>query len=134
MVSYHDNDHYNSVHSTKAKKPPPPVKTIPPSIANLSEGSTDSTKLVDESCTLSATRKRDGKTDETTIPHFSADATKKKGKNSGRCPCGSGDSYRKCCRKKEQDHKAARKSSAVGKTEESAQEHFVEHGFKVLKI
>lgn len=133
MVSYHDNDHYNSVHSTKGKKPPPPVKTIAPSVAMESIRSTDSTHLGDESYNSSEARKRDGKADETKSPN-SRITTKEIGKKGGKCPCGSGYSYRKCCRKKEQNSKTTRKSSDVGKTDESAKEHFVEHGFKVLKI
>jgi hypothetical protein len=139
MVSYHDNDHYNSVHSTNAKKPPPPVKMMPLRAETSLVTSTDSTQLGDEVCpameVTSAGRIPDIAADESTRTSSCASTARKKAKKSGVCPCNSGDSYRKCCGRKEKYRKkTARKSSAESGTEEPVHEHLVENGFKVLKI
>lgn len=139
MVSYHDNDHYNSVHNKNAKKPPLPVKMMPLRAETWSVTSTESAQVGEEICpsieVTCAGRIPDKKEDETTRPDSSASTARKKGKKSGACPCNSGDSYRKCCGRKEKNRKkSARNSSATGGTEEPAHEHIVENGFKVLKI
>jgi hypothetical protein len=67
-------------------------------------------------------------------------STAKKNKKGGKCPCGSGKTYRKCCKEKEKKEKAAmRRSSSIvtdDDDESSSQpkEHEMESGFRVLKI
>eukprot|EP00542_Grammatophora_oceanica_P018469 CAMPEP_0194033046 /NCGR_PEP_ID=MMETSP0009_2-20130614/5857_1 /TAXON_ID=210454 /ORGANISM="Grammatophora oceanica, Strain CCMP 410" /LENGTH=347 /DNA_ID=CAMNT_0038673655 /DNA_START=340 /DNA_END=1383 /DNA_ORIENTATION=+ len=94
MVSFHDNDHYNSVRDGKRGKPPPPLKFMP----ELDDTSSK-TKATDEetaSTTTELTNTPPQVDDSKRLPPKTS--KKKKG---GPCPCGSGIKYKECCRKKD---------------------------------
>ena len=148
MVSYHDNDHYNSLRGSKAKKPPPPVKMMPARVQtskSVSVESSDTAHTEEESCLSSDAKDETTNDDKAEQPSEGTDPTtinksgKRKCKKGGPCPCGSGKTFRKCCRDKEKKEKAAARKllpvfpDETGKPEPS-HEHEVESGFKVLKI
>lgn len=132
MVSYHDNDHYNSIRDTKASKPPPPLKRIPTKVRGESTASRDERCVSFETKGESAvdTAKQVNPAEEQNDKLRRKDA-----KKGGMCPCGSGKSYRKCCRGNTKKGKApADESPAVGSVEAPKKESTVENGFKVLRI
>jgi hypothetical protein len=135
MVSYHDNDHYNSVRNTRASKPPPPIKKIPTKVPCES---TASIRGEDELCVSYETKGESavgGEKNEKPTGAQKDKLTRKDIRKGGLCPCGSGNSYRKCCRRNEKKGIAvAHESPVVALAEVPKQEHTVENGFKVLKI
>jgi OTU domain-containing protein 3 len=116
-VSYHDNDHYNSIRETGRASPPPlPIRTY------IKEDK-------DGAMAVATTSTEEG-FEEAIVGEFEPDSTEavevpaaeevpeagaagptttkkkqKKAKPGGLCPCGSGEKYRKCC--KEKDKRAA---------------------------
>jgi hypothetical protein len=119
LVSYHDNDHYNSIRETGRASPPPlPIRTY---IKEDNDGAMEvATKLTTKEGIDEATAETDTERDSTEavevpaaeeVPEAGAagpTTTKKKQKKAkpgGLCPCGSGEKYRKCC--KEKDKRAA---------------------------
>ena len=139
MVSYHGAEHYNSVRSNTAKKPPLPSK-LPcakkkPSAVMDSEG--DKTEAILEN----------GK------DHMDIDEEKeetkleppaKPPKKTGRCPCGSGLRYKKCCLVIDKSKQRAQKWKAMHssvssddnpmKGSEDETEEKMDGNFRVLKI
>jgi hypothetical protein len=135
MVSYHDNDHYNSVRDTKASKPPPPIKRMPTIVPCVS---TASTKGEYERCFAHETNAESavdmGKKEKRAAAQ-SDKLGRKDALKGGLCPCGSGKSFRKCCKGKAKKGKVpAHDSLVVGLVEAPRQESTVENGFKVLRI
>lgn len=160
MVSYHDNDHYNSVRDYNGKKPPSP--SIPHHSTESSGESEPNVLLKEEENGISAelcsapSSSKESEDSKALIPkndlnnNEAAQAQgwlKKKKKRGGPCPCGSGQSYRKCClasdKRKASD--ARRKMSSVNDSctdishkeeNQSAQTATteMENGFKVLNI
>ena len=94
LLSFHDNDHYNSVRDEKAS-PHPPIKYCKPKSKRLhnrqpetygaDSTSTTATSSVSDACSAI----KENTTAKITV-------SKK-----GVCPCGSGQRYRKCCLAKE---------------------------------
>jgi SEC-C motif len=94
LLSYHDNDHYNSVRLTTPPRLPPPIRTFvrPDSLA---------TNGVDE------TKARARSSDMSPFPPAAASLEAQRDTNAplatrqltrhAVCPCGSGKRYRKCC-------------------------------------
>ena len=130
LVSYHDNDHYNSVRRATGSKPPPPIKTyvvdhpepmaVDGIIHNNSTGNqhhTDSSHdgVSGEDADMMVTEEESGTvTTSTSIGSVevalrnSADdaasidtTTQRKPKKGDACPCGSGHRYKKCCHLKD---------------------------------
>jgi OTU-like cysteine protease/SEC-C motif len=92
LLSFHDNDHYNSVRDVAS--PHPPVKYCKPKStrldrsqpeASLPERTTTAASSVSEACST---------TKGNSIAKIPAN-------KKGVCPCGSGQRYRKCCLAKE---------------------------------
>lgn len=169
MVSYHDNDHYNSVRDANGRKgPTPPPPPLPPPPAKIMEDkeferawraqSTHSDRTEDESMTSKSSNggsnHRKSKRKERMVEDGCVAVVEeeqqsttlsmrpKVKKTSGPCPCGSGKSYRKCCKEKDKRAKAerrAKKSSSrensisVTNNQEETQE-VMENGFRVMKI
>jgi uncharacterized protein YchJ len=130
LVSFHDNDHYNSVHNNDAA-PKPSVKRKARSINKAEPNSTDESENKTEPSTrvedlkTSVIEKSDATVNENSDTTMStADASMselsvddkdgadekqkstKPPKKSAPCPCGSGLRYKKCCHAK--DKHAAR--------------------------
>ena len=162
MVSYHDNDHYNSLRGASMKRPPAPHKFMPQQptpTPDTSELSTRTDRSADETPVSKPSPKRKGrrrktadrKDDKTDTACPDGDGAadgaadvvgsgsgagadesgavpdggqeppptpKTRRKKGGKCPCGSGLSYRKCCKPKDKAAKAhksgTRRSKRVG--------------------
>ena len=83
LVSYHDNDHYNSVRNKFQS--PKPSRAIP--IGNKNQGSSEIEKVTNSLSESFISSESDGI--EVSI--------QKNVKRSAPCPCGSGLRYKKCC-------------------------------------
>lgn len=114
LVSYHNNDHYNSVRDTSLDKIPIPVKAFTTSDAKKSESNPS-----------------------TSVKDGSDPASTDKPKRSGPCPCGSGKKYQKCCHKKKMHARRmqgnpSNNSQVTSDDDEEIQE--MTSDFTVLKI
>jgi len=131
LVSYHDNDHYNSVRDNNKGKPPPPIKTF--------------NRLTEKASPIRNNKDSQSTSDET--PDDSGDEEKVKGttvkkppKKNDMCPCESGLRYKKCClaRAKHQTRLNRIHGEHQSKDEEPQGDKGVEHEmageFRVLKI
>jgi hypothetical protein len=111
LLSYHDNDHYNSVRPSSGSKPPPPIKTYvePPQPISMqqepvqenSNESEESEMVVEETASTTntseaSTKVTDVEVSETAAVRSSMMARTKK----NLCPCGSGLRNKKCCASK----------------------------------
>ena len=118
LVSYHDNDHYNSVRCSSGGKPPPPIKTYavdPMTVdgnGNVSAheicNGVDAELMVTEAESRALTTSNSNGSIEVTLKDatdaITTDAstasnsnTPQKPKKGDLCPCGSGQRYKKCC-------------------------------------
>lgn len=107
LLSYHDNDHYNSVHLINEKSKDSAHET--------STQNNEATKKEASSASMPPSTKSNRK------PRKGAD-----------CPCGSGIKYKKCCAAKEKSAARAAKLKERGDAEEKKDD--VSDGFKVLTI
>jgi len=163
MVSYHDNDHYNSLRDSNGKKPPPPQY---PRGSGLSDDAEVTSVILNEEEDGISAELRSVSSSAKESEHDEVSTSKdevnnnnetfqtegwlrKKKKRGGPCPCGSGQSYRKCClaNDKKKASEARRKISNVhnstngtGNKEKQLQSAQVastngmESGFKILSI
>jgi hypothetical protein len=125
QVSYHDNDHYNSVRDNKAKKKPP----VPLQSSSVSETTDSTAPLTEEEGSDTKDEEKQEGIETKLVEEPPVVIKKKKG---GKCPCGSGLSYRKCCRGKMSVATLSVKVKLVD--DEAEPQHQMESGFKVLKI
>lgn len=135
LLSYHDNDHYNSVRDNSNPRPPPPIRTW----SKLEE---ESPEDVSQQERLVATGKPDPPARNFGRVSSNADSTAlstddeppRMVKKSSPCPCGSGKRYKHCCWAKE---KHAARIEKLGRGEEERveeQSHEMDGNFRVLKI
>ena len=113
LLSYHDNDHYNSVHSIIDK-------------SNIDQQSNDDN-----------TTNKDSKTDDSTSSSMalSIKSSSRKPRKGADCPCGSGIKYKKCCSAKEKSKsRAAKIREKNGEIDEDEKKDDIGDGFKVLTI
>lgn len=127
LVSYHDNDHYNSVRDNKAPHRSPPKRTNrKPS--NDKDGSDGTATSVSTSSSLS----------EISSPSESRATAKVPIDKKAVCPCGSGQRYKKCCLAKEKHAARLNKMKKVesrGRNDESENDSPETMGsFHLLKI
>ncbi|GKY90682.1 hypothetical protein MPSEU_000041600 [Mayamaea pseudoterrestris] len=133
MVSYHDNDHYNSVRDTRMSKPPTFTKVYFEMPATADGEEEDYDLNADNGTDDTATTDNENESDETADTVATADDS---GHGSGGdavqqvdnsindaatssltpsksapCPCGSGRRYRKCCMLKERQATRTRNES-----------------------
>jgi SEC-C motif len=131
MVSYHENDHYNSVRDNSVAKPPPPVNIK--RLTNIESSQSGDTEAILEEPDIDGEIKKPEET--VTEPSMSNEKPVKK---NAPCPCGSGLRYRKCCWKINKSKERSRTwKQKRGLTEESDNEEntvAVDGNFKVLKI
>jgi hypothetical protein len=142
MVSYHDNDHYNSVRDRRVSKPPTFTKVSYEALeANRSDnGSTspdDNTS--DENASSNDTGSEEY--DENVDQREDCEATEQsplpanRPKKTAPCPCGSGLQYKKCCLVKERTELRAQKKMQRGHIEPSSEEEVELDGpFRVMVI
>jgi OTU domain-containing protein 3 len=162
MVTFHDNDHYNSVRLNHGSKPPPPIKTFQqlensPRI-NLDCSSGPDNMVVDEiapgierldgsnAITTSETMSTSGRSSPVSVPskafHDEGKSLKTlKIKKGADCPCGSGSRYRKCClnadkqRAKNSRRKAHNNNSIINDPLDDTNVPIEMNGdFRILKI
>jgi hypothetical protein len=144
LLSFHENEHYNSVRDCAVGKPPPPIKTF-----EKSEKSADEMEeLVDaETDTDDEDFKEDGdevagapQLDNGDMESESHESTRsqKVVKKSAPCPCGSGQRYKKCCWAKEKHADRLRKLPIDKRTTKSLpssdEDEEPAGSFRVMKI
>eukprot|EP00956_Cyclotella_meneghiniana_P005348 scaffold6733_cov77-Cyclotella_meneghiniana.AAC.8 len=111
LLSYHENDHYNSVHSNDKSK-------------------------TDDQFTHDNTQNEDSTKDNMTTSTsmtLSIKSTRKPRKGTD-CPCGSGIKYKKCCAVKEKTKARAAKLKQNHGEDEDEKKDDLSDGFKVLTI
>lgn len=124
LVSYHDNDHYNSVRNNKDKNlPPPPIKTYQKTDEILVDDLTPSTTQDDaQSMDIDSGEANDATKGE-------AKPVKK-----GQCPCGSGKKYRKCCAAREKKASKLKPKQEKEDDSDESSEPGMDGEFRVLHI
>ena len=121
LVSYHDNDHYNSVRSTSSAGKN--------GFSNGFVGDEDSpqTKKENGNSKKSGNNAKDG----------NGSPAQSNAKKSAPCPCGSGQKYKKCCLKREK-HAARVKKIQGDANSDNEDDQSVDakvcSGFRVMKI
>ena len=136
LVSFHDNDHYNSVRVEKSP-PKPPAKQNKQKSKKLDAKTPDhelsQTSNSTTSNTTTVSSASDTCTDNKAVADVAASQTKIPRKKSAVCPCGSGLRYKKCCHAKEKH--AARLGKLKMESPEDEDEKMPTKGnFRVLHI
>lgn len=145
LLSYHDNDHYNSVRTCSGSKPPPPIKTYvaprPPPMQHEHAASHDeeTEMMVEETTSTTNTSAASSETDvdmsEKATPPPPSEPTKK----NSPCPCESGLRYKKCCAAKLKHAARVKKlpqgnDSSAAKSTRGSDEPTMDGNFRVLRI
>lgn len=128
MLSYHGEEHYNSVRDDNAGKPPPPSKTSfekPSTSLTLIESEGDETEAILETNhdAMDIVQEETAAGNVESAPPLPA-TTKPRLKKNDFCPCGSGRKYKKCCLASDRSKERARKWKA--KQESSQQDDTME--------
>ena len=126
QLSYHDNDHYNSVHSIKDR-------------AQTNDQSASSAQCDRTNCTNDVTTKieRPSSSSMSLSMKSTSKRTNRPPRKGADCPCGSGVKYKKCCAAKEKAKgRAAKLKEKCGDITEDEDEKKADltNGFKVLTI
>jgi hypothetical protein len=139
LISYHDNQHYNSVRDNSMPKPPPPVRTFVRIVETgettaIEVGTTSALHGSEKTKSNDESKEQDDVSED--VPAVQIDAKQKVKKNS-QCPCGSGLRYKKCCLAKEKhavrvQNLRSGQQSDVGFDVDDPEE--IQGGFRVLKI
>lgn len=145
MVSFHDNNHYNSVRDSKAKPPKQkPTKALNRNLSGSSsrdstlnesdKTSSDVTSSTTVSSSLSELSVDERPDPATKQPEENAKSVKK----NDPCPCGSGKRYKKCCLAKEKHaarlRKLKEKAGEVSEGEEEVEKEVAMKGnFRVVR-
>jgi hypothetical protein len=136
LVSFHDNDHYNSVRDEKSP-PKPPAKRNKQKSKKL-DAKTPDRELSQASdstttTTTTASSTSDTPTANKSVADVAASQTKIPIKKSAPCPCGSGLRYKKCCQAKEK-HAARLGKLKMESPEDENEEVTMKGNFRVLHI
>jgi hypothetical protein len=141
LLSFHENEHYNSVRDGAVGKPPPPIKTFKKFDDEMDPQSIDAGTDTDEDLyeeddeESGAPQLENGGT-ESESPDFTG--MQKVVKKSAPCPCGSGLRYKKCCWTKQKHAERLRKLGINESTTEfspsSDEEEDPASCFRVMKI
>lgn len=137
-VSYHDNDHYNSVRDENTKM----TKTkTPKEISSQKATSTTSKTNTSKKGNSSTTSTKVSETPDLSINDGGKGGGKKTAthsvKKNAPCPCGSGLKYKKCCLAKQKSQKRLQRmqeNNALGEDETEEDEEEMTGNFRVLKI
>lgn len=139
LVSYHDNDHYNSVRDEKMSgKPPAPIKTYLKDRYAISTDFDDEAKD-DEADSFVANAGAEQMSEPQSETPIESNVPKTRVKKNSACPCGSGIKYKKCCWAKEKHALKLQKlrgndNGDDNKSEGDDAEHEMNGDFRVLKI
>lgn len=118
LLSFHENQHYNSVRDIKVGKPPPPIKTFEKSDKSVDEIEMEQVSIDAESTDTDDDFEEEGvevaeapqlENGDTESESHESTGSKKEVKKSAPCPCGSGLRYKKCCWAKEKHADRLRK-------------------------
>ncbi|KAL7520578.1 hypothetical protein ACHAWX_005294 [Stephanocyclus meneghinianus] len=125
-LSYHDNDHYNSVHSINDRS----------QTNDQSESSAQSDRI---NCTNDGTAKIERPSSSAMLLSMksTSNRTNRPPRKGAECPCGSGVKYKKCCAAKEKAKgRAAKLKEKCGEITENEDQTRADlnNGFKVLTI
>ena len=145
LVSFHDNDHYNSVRNMDEPNPkPPPQRRKDPKQAKKKSKSDSSVDSENVSGTTETTSGTDTTASTTTsLSELSVEDTKEKVaatpvKKGAPCPCGSGRKYKKCCLAKEKHaariEKMQSEKSSDCAAEDEDEDVVMKGNFRVLQI
>lgn len=140
LVSFHDNDHYNSVRDEKSPPKPPPRRNKEKTRQLGHEAGEREQSHASDSTATSATASSsvsDMSIDNKAVPEDSVlSQTKKQIKKSASCPCGSGLRYKKCCHAKQKHAARLGKLKAEESPEKGEDEDEVamKGNFRVLQI
>ena len=99
LVSYHDNDHYNSVRN-KLHPPKPSEVIIPPKERRIIQNNGHESQEQPEVDTVINSLSKSCISEKNNVV-----AVQKNVKRSAPCPCGSGLRYKKCCMAKQKQAK-----------------------------
>lgn len=155
MVSYHDNDHYNSIRDNSLPYPPLPSKFLTNKDVHTLEVDQENDDLTKEEDCGKGTDEENGTMDdeedkkEVVVENAWApkvtdntDSMKTKTratKGKDPCPCKSGLRYKKCCQAKDKSIERSKKimetKNGTEESDDSSEEETVLDGnFKVLRI
>ena len=133
LISYHDNQHYNSVRDNAAPKPKPPEKFLVLEPADpMPKRPTEPIPCEDVDASNAIQHNGDCKETRTTVQSVKDKPTK-----NSICPCGSGLRYKKCClAKKKHENRVLRLRGAPKEEDASSEDEgeAMSGGFRVLKI
>jgi OTU domain-containing protein 3 len=149
LLSFHENEHYNSVRDSTIQTPAPPIKTFEKHTSNVSTvpidddhsedtSTTTSTEPTKDEPTLAAELVVEGSRQESIGPQKAL--TKK-----DPCPCASGQKYRKCCwakqkhaarllKLREQQQRDGHSVTPSKIVADSEEERVTEGAFRILKM
>lgn len=147
MVSFHDNNHYNSVRDSKAPPPKPmPRKNLKTKISRSSSIDSQLQETGDEnertssdgtsSTTATSSISELSVEDKHDLPVEEAREPDAKPNKKDPCPCGSGQKYKKCCLAKEKHAARLQKlkqSSGELSDEAPEQEGETKGNFRVVR-
>jgi hypothetical protein len=142
LLSFHENEHYNSVRDSAMGKPQPPIKTFEKSEKSFDEMESIDAEIVtdedfkeEEDVAAGATRLE---SEDTESESHESTGSQKVVKKSAPCPCGSGLRYKKCCWAKQKHADRLRKLPIDKSTKEylpsSDEEEDPAGSFRVMKI
>ena len=124
LLSYHDNDHYNSIRDNSVNKPPI-IQKKDEAYGMVDDN--ESNETVDDSTNQSSTA------DKASNAYSNAIKPRKRPvKKSAPCPCGSGLRYKKCCWNKEKHGK--KNGDVVDPPSDKEEAEILNGGFRVLAI
>jgi hypothetical protein len=139
LISFHENEHYNSVRDRAVGKPPPPIKTF--------EKAVGMEQLIDAEIGTDEDYKEEGdeaagapqlENEDTESESHGSTGLQNVVKKSAPCPCGSGLRYKKCCWAKQKHAERLRKLRVDESTTEclpsSDEEEDPAGCFRVMKI
>ena len=157
LLSYHDNDHYNSVREHGTTKPPPPIKTFVKQgaaeqkaraaqtetclseLPTYEDSDNEQQQQQEDANKESLAEDVEGKSLTENVE--SARIRSKQPKKSTPCPCGSGLRYKKCCWVKENKKGPAQCKKVKHEEEEDTEpvdgesaSNSVQGDFRVMKI
>jgi hypothetical protein len=141
LLSFHENEHYNSVRDSAVGKPPPPIKTFKKFVDEMDPQVIDAETETDEELNEEGDEEAGApqlENEGTEIESPESTGMQKVVKKSAPCPCGSKLRYKKCCWAKQKHAERIRKLDIKESTTEcsssSDEEEDPASSFRVMKI
>jgi hypothetical protein len=137
LVSFHDNDHYNSVRDEKSPPKPPPRRNISKGVLSRRRQSREqSSDTTVATSTTTVSTESDMSVEVKLSTEMDNLHLTKHIKKSAPCPCGSGQRYKKCCHGKDKLASRLEKLRGGPADEDTKvnQEVIMKGNFRVLQI